>query len=57
MVFLDWKEFPWYWALSDSFIWTLVLVAAVPGLVAFIFGFFAFRSRIKASTSRSSRRH
>jgi len=47
MVFLDWKEFPWYWALSDSFIWTLVLVAAVPGLVAFIFGFFAFRSRIK----------
>jgi urea transport system permease protein len=47
MVFLDWKEFPWYWALSDSFLWTLFLVAAVPGLVAFIFGFFAFRSRIK----------
>ena len=47
MVFLDWKEFPWYWAFSDSFLWTLVLVAAVPGLVAFIFGFFAFRSRIK----------
>jgi urea transport system permease protein len=47
MVFLDWKEFPWYWAFSDSFLWTLVLVAAVPGLVALIFGFFAFRSRIK----------
>jgi urea transport system permease protein len=47
MVFLDWKEFPWYWAFSDSFLWTLVLIAAVPGLVAFIFGFFAFRSRIK----------
>jgi urea transport system permease protein len=47
MVFLDWKEFPWYWALSDSFLWTMALVAAVPGLVAFIFGFFAFRSRIK----------
>jgi urea transport system permease protein len=47
MVFLDWKEFPWYWAISDSFIGTLVLVAAVPGLVAFVFGFFAFRSRIK----------
>ncbi len=47
MVFLDWKEFPWYWAFSDSFLWTLVLVAAVPGLVAFVFGFFAFRSRIK----------
>jgi len=47
MVFLDWKEFPWYWALSDSFLSTLVLVVAVPGLVAFVFGFFAFRSRIK----------
>ncbi|MGH6624519.1 MAG: urea ABC transporter permease subunit UrtC [Burkholderiaceae bacterium] len=47
MVFLDWKEFPWYWAGSDSFIWTLILIVAVPGLIAFIFGFFAFRSRIK----------
>jgi urea transport system permease protein len=47
MVFLDWKEFPWYWALSDSFPGTLVLLVAMPGLVAFIFGFFAFRSRIK----------
>jgi urea transport system permease protein len=47
MVFLDWKELPWYWALSDSFLWTLVLIVAVPGIVAFIFGFFAFRSRIK----------
>ena len=47
MVFLDWKELPWHWALSDSFIATLVLVVAVPGLIAFVFGFFAFRSRIK----------
>jgi urea transport system permease protein len=47
MVFLDWKEFPWYWALSDSLAWTLLLVVAVPGLVAFVFGYFAFRSRIK----------
>ncbi len=47
MVFLDWKELPWTWALSDSFLATLVLVVAVPGLVAFVFGFFAFRSRIK----------
>jgi urea transport system permease protein len=47
MVFLDWKEFPWYWGLSDSFVWTLFLVVAIPGLVAFAFGFFAFRSRIK----------
>lgn len=47
MVFLDWKELPWHWALSDSFVATLVLVVAVPGFVAFVFGYFAFRSRIK----------
>ena len=47
MVFLDWKEFPWYWGLSDSLPATLLLVVAAPGVVAFIFGFFAFRSRIK----------
>ena len=47
MVFLDWKELPWHWALSDSFIATLFLIVAVPGLVAFVFGYFAFRSRIK----------
>jgi len=47
MVFLNWKEFPWHWALSDSFIAQMLLVALVPGLVAFVFGFFAFRSRIK----------
>lgn len=47
MVFLDWKELPWYWQGSDSFLWALFLAVAVPGLVAFIFGYFAFRSRIK----------
>jgi urea transport system permease protein len=47
MVFLDWKEFPWYWALSDSFALSVLLVVAVPGLIAFVFGYFAFRSRIK----------
>ena len=47
MVFLDWKEFPWHWALSDSFIAQMFLVVAVPGLLAFVFGYFAFRSRIK----------
>ncbi len=47
MVFLDWKELPWHWALSDSFIATLALIVLVPGLVAFVFGYFAFRSRIK----------
>jgi urea transport system permease protein len=47
MVFLDWKELPWYWTGSDSFLWALFLVVAVPGVLAFVFGFFAFRSRIK----------
>jgi len=47
MVFLDWKELPWYWTGTDSLAWALVLVVAAPGLVAFVFGYFAFRSRIK----------
>jgi len=47
MVFLDWKTLPWHWTFSDSFIATCILVVAVPGIVAFVFGFFAFRSRIK----------
>ena len=47
MVFLDWKTLPWHWGLSDSFIATVLMVVLVPGLLAFVFGFFAFRSRIK----------
>lgn len=47
MVFLDWKELPWYWAGTDSILWAAVLVLVVPALVAYVFGFFAFRSRIK----------
>jgi len=47
MVFLDWKELPWYWSGTDSFLWCLFLVVAVPGVLAWVFGFFAFRSRIK----------
>ena len=47
MVFLDWKELPWAWALSGSFPATVLLVFLVPGLLAGIFGYFAFRSRIK----------
>jgi urea transport system permease protein len=38
---------PWHWTFSDSFVATLILIVAVPGLIAFVFGFFAFRSRIK----------
>ena len=47
MVFLNWKEFPWHWAVSDSFVAQMLLVVLLPGTIAFVFGFFAFRSRIK----------
>jgi urea transport system permease protein len=47
MVFLDWKAYPWYWTFTDNFWYSLLLVVLVPGLLAFVFGYFAFRSRIK----------
>ena len=47
MVFLDWKEYPWFWAFTDSFAYSLFLAVAAPGLLAFVFGFFVFRSRVK----------
>ncbi|NYT22291.1 urea ABC transporter permease subunit UrtC [Alcaligenaceae bacterium] len=47
MVFLGWQEYPWYWAFTDHFLYAMLLVVLVPGVLAFIFGYFAFRSRIK----------
>ena len=47
MVFLDWGDFPWYWAGSDSYLFAIVKILLVPGLLAYVFGYFAFRSRIK----------
>ncbi|NEX61146.1 urea ABC transporter permease subunit UrtC [Noviherbaspirillum galbum] len=47
MVFLDWKSYPWYWSFTDHFGFAMLLVVLAPGLLAFAFGFFAFRSRIK----------
>jgi urea transport system permease protein len=47
MVFLDWKDFPWYWAGTEYFSLALLKILAVPGLLAFVFGWFAFRSRVK----------
>ncbi len=47
MVFLDWKTLPWHWTFSDSFVATLMMIVLVPGVLAFVFGYFAFRSRIK----------
>ena len=47
MVFLDWKQLPWYWTGSDRFSQQLALAVLAPGLLAFVFGWFAFRSRIR----------
>ncbi len=47
MVFLDWKTYPWYWSFTEHFWYALMLVVLVPGILAFVFGYFAFRSRIK----------
>ena len=46
MVFLNWQELPWYWYGFDNFIFASFMVLAVPGLLAFVFGWFAFRSRV-----------
>ena len=46
MVFLDWKELPWYWWGFDSFAFALLMVVLVPGTLAFVFGWLAFRSRV-----------
>ena len=46
MVFLNWPELPWYWQGFDQFPFALLMVALVPGILAFVFGWFAFRSRI-----------
>jgi urea transport system permease protein len=47
MTFLSWTELPWYWTGTNHFLWAMCLVVLAPGLLALVFGFFAFRSRIK----------
>ena len=46
MVFLNWKELPWYWTGFDQLWFAIVMVLVVPGALAFVFGAFAFRSRV-----------
>jgi urea transport system permease protein len=46
MVFLNWQELPWYWHGFDLFWFAALMVIVVPGLLAFVFGWFAFRSRV-----------
>nr|WP_269620232.1 urea ABC transporter permease subunit UrtC [Marortus sp. BJYM1] len=46
MVFLNWTELPWYWYGFDNFFFSMFMVALVPAVLAFVFGWLAFRSRV-----------
>jgi urea transport system permease protein len=46
MVFLNWKELPWFWHGFDMFWYAALMVALVPGVLALVFGYLAFRSRV-----------
>jgi urea transport system permease protein len=46
MVFLNWPELPWYWYGFDVFPFAMLMVFLVPGILAFAFGWLAFRSRV-----------
>jgi len=46
MVFLNWPELPLYWYGFNHFVYAALMVLLVPGLLAFVFGWFAFRSRV-----------
>ena len=46
MVFLNWPELPVYWYGFQYFAYAALMVVLVPGLLAFVFGWLAFRSRV-----------
>jgi len=46
MVFLNWDQLPWYWLGFDMFWFAMLMVLVVPALLAFVFGWLAFRSRV-----------
>ena len=46
MVFLNWDGLPWYWQGFDMFWFAMLMVLVVPGLLALVFGWLAFRSRV-----------
>jgi urea transport system permease protein len=46
MVFLNWPELPVYWYGFEYFAYAALMVFLVPGILAFVFGWFAFRSRV-----------
>jgi urea transport system permease protein len=47
LVFLGWTELPTFWKPFDSFLFAALMVVLLPSAIAYIFGFLAFRSRIK----------
>ncbi len=47
LVFLGWTELPTFWKPFDSFLFAALMIVLLPALVALVFGFLAFRSRIK----------
>lgn len=47
MVFLDWHALPWFWRGTEHLWYALLLVVLVPAVLAWVFGFFTFRSRVK----------
>ncbi len=46
MVFLNWKELPWYWHGFDHFGFAMLMVILAPAALAYVFGWLAFRSRV-----------
>jgi urea transport system permease protein len=46
MVFLNWKELPWFWHGFESFSYAALMMLLAPGVLALVFGFLAFRSRV-----------
>ncbi len=46
MVFLNWESLPWFWLGLDQFWFAAIMILLVPGALAFVFGWFAFRSRV-----------
>lgn len=46
MVFLNWEQLPWFWYGFDHFGIAMLMALLVPGLLAFVFGWLAFRSRV-----------
>ena len=46
MVFLNWQELPFYWYGFNHFAYAALMIFLAPGVLAFVFGWFAFRSRV-----------